>query len=115
MILLVVGLASVFAYGSNTLGTFDHLAKALVGTGTSEIVVLLGITLLLLIAGMFLDAISIYFIFLPLLVPIAIHVRAGDAVTGGLRVVHPQKRITFTRISTSIARTADPFCAFQVT
>ena len=73
VILVVVGLASVFAYGSNTLGTFDHLAKALVGTGTSEIVVLLGITLLLLIAGMFLDAISIYFIFLPLLVPIAIH------------------------------------------
>ncbi|MGE5526443.1 MAG: TRAP transporter large permease [Rhodospirillaceae bacterium] len=73
VILLVVALASVFAYASNTLGTFDHLAKALVGTGTSEVVVLLGITVLLLIAGMFLDAISIYFIFLPLLVPIAIH------------------------------------------
>jgi tripartite ATP-independent transporter DctM subunit len=73
VILLVVGLASIFAYASNTLGTFDHLAKALVGTGTSEVVVLLGITLLLLIAGMFLDAISIYFIFLPLLVPIALH------------------------------------------
>jgi tripartite ATP-independent transporter DctM subunit len=73
VILLVVGLASIFAYGSNTLGTFDHLAKALVGTGTSEIVVLLGMQALLLIAGMFLDAISIYFIFLPLLVPIAIH------------------------------------------
>lgn len=55
------------------LGTFDHLAKTLVGTGTSEVVVLLGITLLLLIAGMFLDAISIYFIFLPLLVPVALH------------------------------------------
>ena len=73
VILLVVALASIFAYASNTLGTFDHLARALVGTGTSEVVVLLGITLLLLIAGMFLDAISIYFIFLPLLVPIAVH------------------------------------------
>src|SRR5690349_15782454 len=73
VILLVVGLASIFAYASNTLGTFDHLAKALVGTGTSEIVVLLGMQLLLLVAGMFLDAISIYFIFLPLLVPIAVH------------------------------------------
>ena len=69
VILLVVALASVFAYASSTLGTFDHLAKTLVGTGTSEVVVLLGITLLLLIAGMFLDAISIYFIFLPLLIP----------------------------------------------
>ncbi len=68
----VVALASVFAYASSTLGTFDHLAKTLVGTGTSEVVVLLGITLLLLIAGMFLDAISIYFIFLPLLVPVAL-------------------------------------------
>ena len=73
VILLVVALASVFAYASNTLGTFDHFAKALVGTDTSEVVVLLGITALLLIAGMFLDAISIYFIFLPLLLPIAAH------------------------------------------
>jgi len=73
VILLVVALASVFAYASSTLGTFDHLSKALVGTGTSETVVLLGITALLLVAGMFLDAISIYFIFLPLLLPIAAH------------------------------------------
>ena len=73
VILLIVALASLFAYASSTLGTFDRLAKVLVGTGASEIVVLLGMTLLLLIAGMFLDAISIYFIFLPLLLPIAAH------------------------------------------
>ena len=73
VILLIVALASVFAYASSTLGTFDRLAKALVGTGASDIAVLLGMTVLLLIAGMFLDAISIYFIFLPLLVPIAVH------------------------------------------
>jgi len=73
VILAVVALASVFAWASNTLGTFDHLAAALLGTGLSEIPMLLSIQLLLLIAGMFLDAISIYFIFLPLLVPIALH------------------------------------------
>lgn len=73
VILTVVALASVFAWASNTLGTFDHLAQALLGTGLSEIVMLLSIQLLLLIAGMFLDAISIYFIFLPLLIPIATH------------------------------------------
>ena len=57
--------------------TFRHLygaqIVALLGTGLSEIPMLLSIQLLLLIAGMFLDAISIYFIFLPLLVPIATH------------------------------------------
>jgi tripartite ATP-independent transporter DctM subunit len=73
VILLIVALASVFAYASSTLGTFDRMTKFLVGSGTSEVLVLLGITLLLLIAGMFLDAISIFFIFLPLLIPIAVH------------------------------------------
>ena len=73
VILIVVALASVFAWASSTLGTFDRLAQALVGAGASEVAVLLGITILLLVAGMFLDAISIYFIFLPLLVPIALH------------------------------------------
>lgn len=73
VILLVIALASVFAWASSTLGTFDRMAKAMVGAGASEVAVLLGMTVLLLVAGMFLDAISIYFIFLPLLVPIALH------------------------------------------
>jgi C4-dicarboxylate transporter, DctM subunit len=73
VILMVVALASVFAWASSTLGTFDNLAKALLQAGWSEIPMLLGIQLLLLVAGMFLDVISIYFIFLPLLVPVALH------------------------------------------
>lgn len=72
MILLIIALASVFAWASSTLGTFDHLSKMLIGTETSPTLVLLAITVLLLVAGMFLDAISVYFIFLPLLVPIAL-------------------------------------------
>ena len=73
VILMVVALASVFAWASSTLGTFDHLAKILLEAGISEVPMLLGIQLLLLVAGMFLDAISIYFIFLPLLLPVAAH------------------------------------------
>lgn len=73
VILTVVALASVFAWASSTLGTFDRLAGAMLGAGLPEIAMLVGIQLLLLIAGMFLDAISIYFIFLPLLIPIAVH------------------------------------------
>lgn len=73
VILTVVALASVFAWASSTLGTFDHLARAMLGAGLPELAMLVSIQLLLLIAGMFLDAISIYFIFLPLLIPIALH------------------------------------------
>jgi C4-dicarboxylate transporter, DctM subunit len=73
VIMIIVALASVFAWASSTLSTFDHLAQAVLGTGMSEVAMLLTIQGLLLVAGMFLDAISIYFIFLPLLVPIALH------------------------------------------
>jgi tripartite ATP-independent transporter DctM subunit len=73
VILTIVALASVFAWSSSTLGTFDRLAQSMVGTGMSESVTLLSILLLVLIAGMFLDVISMFFIFMPLLVPIALH------------------------------------------
>jgi len=73
IILLVVALASVFAWASSTLGTFDALSRAMLSLGASEYVMLIAIQLLLLVAGMFLDAISIFFIFLPLLVPVAQH------------------------------------------
>ena len=73
VIMIIVALASVFAWASSTLSTFDHLAKAVLGAGLPEFAMLLTIQALLLVAGMFLDAISIYFIFLPLLVPIAMH------------------------------------------
>jgi tripartite ATP-independent transporter DctM subunit len=73
VILTIVALASVFAWSSNTLGTFDSLAQAILGAGMSEPTALLGILFLLLIAGMFIDVISMYFIFLPLFVPVALH------------------------------------------
>jgi C4-dicarboxylate transporter, DctM subunit len=73
VILTVVALASVFAWASSTLDTFDNIAKSLLGSGISEVPLLLGIQLLLLVAGMFLDAVSIFFIFLPLLLPVAAH------------------------------------------
>lgn len=73
VIMIIIALASVFAWASSTLSSFDRLAQTVLGSGLSEIGMLLMIQGLLLVAGMFLDAISIYFIFLPLLVPIAMH------------------------------------------
>jgi len=55
VIMIIVALASVFAWASSTLSTFDHLAQLVLGTGLSETSMLLVIQGLLLIAGMFLD------------------------------------------------------------
>ncbi|WP_227815602.1 TRAP transporter large permease [Nitrogeniibacter aestuarii] len=71
VVLMIIGIASVFAWAGNTLGVFDGAAKALVEMHANEWVMLLSINVLLLVAGMFLDAISIFLILLPLLIPIA--------------------------------------------
>jgi len=70
VILLVVALAGIFAYSLSTLGVIDPLTRAIVGSGLGEYGVLALIVLLLVVAGMFLDGVSIFLIFVPLLLPI---------------------------------------------
>jgi len=71
VILLIVGLASVFGWAIDTIGVFNAFAKSLTATGANEALVLLSITFMLLVAGTALDAIATYFIFLPFLIPVA--------------------------------------------
>jgi len=71
VILMVVALAGVFAWSLSTLGIIDPIARAIVSSGLGEGGVLALLILLLMTAGMFLDGISIFLIFVPLLLPIA--------------------------------------------
>ena len=70
VVMLIISLAGVFAHAGATLGAFDAFAELLLGFTSSEGLMLLMITLLLLIAGMLLDAVSVYLVFLPILLPI---------------------------------------------
>jgi tripartite ATP-independent transporter DctM subunit len=71
VVLMIVALASIFAHAGATVGAFDALARTLVGLTSDETLMLLMITLIVLLAGMLIDAISIFLVFLPILVPIA--------------------------------------------
>ena len=71
VILMVIALAGIFAYALSTLGVIDPLANAIAHSGIGEAGVLALIVLLLMTLGMFLDGISIFLIFVPLLLPIA--------------------------------------------
>lgn len=73
VILTILALASVFAVASNALGTFEHMANVLVSSVQSEVAMLLAINVMLLVAGMFIDGISIFFVFLPLFIPVMQH------------------------------------------
>ncbi|MGQ9369807.1 TRAP transporter large permease [Azospirillum sp. ST 5-10] len=70
VVLLILALASIFAWAGSTLGVFDRMAEAAVAATGDETVILVLLNLALLALGMVLDAVSIFLILLPLLQPI---------------------------------------------
>jgi C4-dicarboxylate transporter DctM subunit len=70
VIMLVLGLAAIFAYSVSTLGLADPLVNAIRELGLGSGVALALLAVVLLVAGMFLDGVSIILIFVPLLVPL---------------------------------------------
>lgn len=70
VVLLIIALASIFAWAGSTMGAFDRVAAAAVAATGNEVTVLLLMNLALLALGMLLDAVSIFLILLPLLTPI---------------------------------------------
>jgi tripartite ATP-independent transporter DctM subunit len=72
IVLLIIALAGIFAWAGSTLGAFDAAARLLVAFTANEVTALLALNVILLILGMFLDAVSIFLILLPLLVPVAL-------------------------------------------
>ena len=73
VILIVVALAGIFAFSLSTLAVIDPITQAIVHSGLGEYGVLTLVVLLLVVAGMFLDGISIFLIFVPLLWPLMQH------------------------------------------
>ena len=69
-VMLIIACAGIFAHAGSTLGAFDAMARLMLGITNEEHVMLAMIMLMLLVAGMLLDAASIFLIFLPILIPI---------------------------------------------
>src|SRR5690606_7093328 len=62
VILIVVALAGIFAWSLSTLSIIDPITRAITGSGLGQWGVLALIIALLVVAGMFLDGISIFLI-----------------------------------------------------
>jgi tripartite ATP-independent transporter DctM subunit len=73
VVMIVVAFAGLFAWTGSTLGIMDRTAKFLLALSQNPIVILLLINFMLLIAGMLMDAISIFYVFLPILIPVIKH------------------------------------------
>jgi C4-dicarboxylate transporter DctM subunit len=70
MVMLIVASASAFAWLITVEGIAEDLANLLMSFAPNKIAMLLLMNLILLIAGMFVDAISAIYIFLPIFLPI---------------------------------------------
>lgn len=70
VVMIIIACAGIFAHAGSTLGAFDAMAHGMLSITTNEHLMLVMIMLLLLVAGMLLDAASIFLIFLPILIPI---------------------------------------------
>jgi tripartite ATP-independent transporter DctM subunit len=75
VIMIVMALAGIFAYAVSTLGLADPVVRAVQASGLGSAGVLSALLIIGLVVGMFLDGVSIFLVFLPLLYPLMLAFR----------------------------------------
>jgi C4-dicarboxylate transporter DctM subunit len=83
VIMFIVVFAGLFSWAASTTGVVDAAAQFLIARSPNAMVTVLLINLLLLALGMFLDAISISYLIMPILLPV-IHAFGLDPVWYGV-------------------------------
>ena len=72
VIMLILGAAGIFSYALNTLGVADPIAQWVQAAGLGSSGTLALVLVALLLVSMFIDGVSIFLIFIPIIYPIAI-------------------------------------------
>lgn len=73
IVMIVVTCAGLFSWVASTVGLVERGSAVLLSLSDNQYIVLFMVNVILLLAGMLLDAISIYYVFLPFLMPIMSH------------------------------------------
>lgn len=73
VVMIVVTCAGLYSWVASTVGLVERGSAMLLSVSDNQWIVLLMINIILLLAGMLLDAISIYYVFLPFMLPIMAH------------------------------------------
>ncbi|TQR21342.1 TRAP transporter large permease [Psychrobacillus vulpis] len=87
-VMFIVSAASVFAYIITTEQIATTLSDAMLGLSDNKIIILLIVNIILLIAGMFIDAISAFYILVPILAPVMILLGVDPTVFGVFMTVN---------------------------
>ena len=95
VIMVVISLASIFAYAVTTLGIADPVVDAIVALDLGSLGTMILIMTMLLLIGVVLDGVSIFLIFLPLMVPL-MRIFGWDPVWFGILITMAIAIGTFT-------------------
>lgn len=87
-VMLIVGSASVFAYVITVNQVPETVATALLGVTDNRHLIVFIVVLLLLVVGMFMDAVSALYLFVPILAPVLLEVGVDITTIGVLMVVN---------------------------
>ncbi|HWL22933.1 MAG TPA: TRAP transporter large permease [Ureibacillus sp.] len=82
VVMIIVSAASVFAYIVTTEQIASTISDVVLGITDNKYIILLLVNIILLIAGAFIDAISAYYIFVPILLPIMMQLNVDPTVFG---------------------------------
>jgi C4-dicarboxylate transporter, DctM subunit len=87
-VMLIVGSASVFSYVITANKVAETVSTAMLGISDNKYVLLFIVVLLLLVVGMFMDAVSALYLFVPILAPVLLEVGVDVTTIGVLMVVN---------------------------
>lgn len=73
IVMIVVTCAGLYSWVASTVGLIEKGSSLLLSISDNRWVILMMINIILIAAGMLLDAISIYYVFVPFLMPIIMH------------------------------------------
>jgi C4-dicarboxylate transporter DctM subunit len=88
VIMFIVGVASLFSYVITVEGVAERVSTAVLSVTDNKYLILAVITVILLIVGAFVDAISAFYLFIPILVPILIGVGVDMTTIGVFMTVN---------------------------
>jgi C4-dicarboxylate transporter, DctM subunit len=87
VVMFVVTFATQFSIAAAVLGVIDTIAETIIQIAKTPIVILLLANVAIIIAGMFLDAISITYVFMPIFMPILVYYEIDPLFFGVLFVI----------------------------
>ena len=73
VVMFIVAFAGLFGWAADRVGAIDHVLKSMLSLSDNGVVMILIVNVVLFIAGMLLDAISIFYVFLPIFIPMMTH------------------------------------------